>query len=232
VLVAFGLHQRHRARQGRSSLVEPSLFRDRGFPAALASSALFFAVTTGLMLVVVLELQLGLHADVLTAGLTLLPWSCGLAVSSVVAGTFLMPRFGPRVMFAGLALLVAGVLAAIACYGAEPASAYPWPLLIALGGISGLGIGVFTTPFFTAALHRVRPHETGSAAGLLNAVQQLGGTLGVAVLGSVFLGSAAPAPAAAQQAFWVAAGLLVAATVSASLILPRRDRSSSALPDE
>jgi EmrB/QacA subfamily drug resistance transporter len=229
VLVAFGLHQRHRARQGRSSLVEPSLFRDRGFPAALASSALFFAVTTGLMLVVVLELQLGLHADVLTAGLTLLPWSCGLAVSSVVAGTFLMPRFGPRVMFAGLALLVAGVLAAIACYGAEPATAYPWPLLIALG-ISGLGIGVFTTPFFTAALHRVRPHETGSAAGLLNAVQQLGGTLGVAVLGSVFLGSAAPAPAAAQQAFWVAAGLLVAATVSAALMLPRRGGRRGAFP--
>lgn len=51
----------------------------------------------------------------------------------------------------------------------------------------GVGQGVFSVPFFTAALHRVRPAETGSAAGMLNAVQQLGATLGTAALGSIFL---------------------------------------------
>ncbi|MGI8815043.1 MAG: hypothetical protein ACR2G2_07085 [Pseudonocardia sp.] len=81
--------------------MEPSLFTHRGFPAALVTSTLFFAVMNGLMLVIVLHLQLGLGRDVLTAGLTLLPWSAGSAVASWVAGSRLVPRYGPRVMFAG-----------------------------------------------------------------------------------------------------------------------------------
>ncbi|WP_179956944.1 MFS transporter [Amycolatopsis anabasis] len=216
VFVLFGLHQRRRARGGHSTLVEPSLFGNRGFPAALASSTLFFAVLNGLTTVVVLQLQIGLHADVRTAGLTLLPWSCGLAVSSWFAGTYLVPRFGQRIMFVGLAVLLAGVLAAIAVYTTGSATAFPWPLLAALA-VCGLGLGLFTVPFFTTALHRVRPHEAGSAAGLLNAVQQFGGTLGVALLGSVFFRTltAGTALDAARDAFWVAAGLLAATTAAA-----------------
>jgi EmrB/QacA subfamily drug resistance transporter len=225
VLVLFGLHQRRETRRGHRPLVEPSLFRNRGFPAALASSTLFFAVTNGLMLVIVLQLELGLHADVLTAGLTLLPWSCGSAVSSLIAGTRLVPRHGARVMFAGLATLLVGVLAAVAAYATSPPTTYPWPLLAALA-VGGLGLGLFTVPFFTTALRRVRPHETGSAAGLLNAVQQLGGTLGIALLGSVFFRTlattkampGAAALAAAQHAFWVAGGLLVATSITAALM--------------
>jgi MFS family permease len=196
VLVVFGLHQRHRA----SPLVELSLFRNRGFPAALVTSLLFFAVMNGLMLVVVLQVQLTRHADVLTAGLTLVPWSCGMALASWVGGAYLVPRFGSRLMFGGLGVLLAGIVV--------------WPVVpvVALA-ISGLGIGTFTVPFFTTALHRVRPAETGSAAGLLNAVQQLGGTMGVALLGTVFFHAGD-----ARPAFWVAAGLLVATGVAAALM--------------
>ncbi|MFG2145464.1 MFS transporter [Streptomyces sp. NPDC048696] len=212
VLGLFGLDQRRKSRRGRSPLVEASLFRHRGFPAALVTSTLFFAVLNGLMLVVVLHLQLGLASDVLTAGLTLLPWSFGMAVASWVAGTRLVPRYGPRLMYAGLATLLVGVLAATAVYAASDPARYPWPLPGALA-VCGTGVGLFTVPFFTAALHRVGPAETGSAAGLLNAVQQLGGTLGTALLGSVFLGAADPAHGA-QRAFW-AAGLLLVATGAA-----------------
>ncbi|WP_432013661.1 MFS transporter [Streptomyces cucumeris] len=224
VLVGFGFHQRRAARCGRSPLVEPSLFRRHGFAAALVTSALFFAVLNGLMLVVVLHAQLGLGRGVLTAGLSLLPWSGGLAVSSWAAGTHLVPRYGSRVMFAGLGTLLAGTLAALAVYhGARP-TAYPWPLPGALA-VGGIGLGLFTVPFFTTALSRVRPHETGSAAGLLNAVQQLGATLGIALLGSTFLQAAGhrPTPAAAlgavQDAFWVAAGLVVAASATTALMI-------------
>ncbi|MEU4252714.1 MFS transporter [Amycolatopsis sp. NPDC026612] len=203
LLVVFGFHQRRVA----APLVERGLFAHRGFPGALAGSLLFFAVMTGLMQVVPMQLQLGLGADVRTAGLTLVPLSAGLAVSSYSAGAWLVPRFGARVMFAGLALLLTGIAAAIAVYaGGVPA--YPWPLLGALA-LCGLGMGTFTVPFFTAALHRVRPHETGSAAGLLNAVQQLGGTLGVAILGGRYL-----ATGSAAAALGLGAGLAVAAAVA------------------
>jgi EmrB/QacA subfamily drug resistance transporter len=196
-LVVFAFHQRAR----RHPLVEPSLFRNRGFPAALVTSALFFAVMNGLMLVVVLHLQLDEGRGVLASGLALLPWSCGLAVSSFVAGRWLVPRFGPRLAFAGLALLLAGIAVVVA-----------GPLPVALG-LGGLGLGLFTVPFFTSALSRVRPHETGSAAGLLNAVQQLGATLGIAVLGTVFLHGHSLA-----HACWLAAALVTATVVTTALM--------------
>ncbi|SED61060.1 drug resistance transporter, EmrB/QacA subfamily [Amycolatopsis tolypomycina] len=206
LLAVFGFHQRRAA----APLVEPSLFTHRGFPAALAGSLLFFAVMTGLMQVVPMQLQLGMGADVRTAGLTLLPLSAGLAVSSYVAGARLVPKFGSRVMFAGLALLLTGILAALTA----GAGAYPWAL-----ALCGLGMGTFTVPFFTAALHRVRPAETGSAAGLLNAVQQLGGTLGVAALGGLYLGTGTVA-----AALGVAAALVVAAAVA---VVPLTTREGS-----
>ncbi|TDV42244.1 MFS transporter [Actinophytocola oryzae] len=199
VLAVFAVQQRNR----RHPLVERSLFHDRGFPAALVTSTLFFAVMNGLMLVVVLHQQLDEGRDVLTSGLTLLPWSGGLAVSSWVAGTWLVPRFGSRVAFAGLGSLLAGILLAIG---------WPRGLLGALA-LGGLGLGLFTVPFFTTALSRVRPQETGSAAGLLNAVQQLGATLGVAVLGSVYLHGHSVAPA-----FWLAAALVVATAATTALM--------------
>ncbi|ADJ49831.1 major facilitator transporter [Amycolatopsis mediterranei S699] len=210
LLVVFGFQQRRAA----APLVEPSLFAHRGFPAALAGSLLFFAVMTGLMQVVPMQLQLGSGADVRTAGLTLLPLSAGLAVSSYVAGARLVPKFGSRVMFAGLALLVTGVLA----MEAGGVGAYPWAL-----ALCGLGMGTFTVPFFTAALDRVRPHETGSAAGLLNAVQQLGGTLGVALLGGLYLGTGT-----AAAALGLGAALAVAAAVA---VVPLTARKKGSAPD-
>lgn len=197
------------ARRGRSPLVEPSLFGNGGFPAAL----------TGLSLVVAMSLQSG-RADARTAGLAMLPWSCGMALASWTAGTWLVPRFGARLMYAGLAVLASGVLGMIAAEAAAPATGFPWALEPALG-VAGVGLGLFTVPFFTTALHRVRPHETGSAAGLLNAVQQFGGTLGVAMLGSTFL-AAAPAhgPArATERACCVALVLLAGAAVAASRMM-------------
>jgi EmrB/QacA subfamily drug resistance transporter len=232
VIIGFGLHQRRSAALGRTPLVERSLFASRRFSAALATSTLFFAVTTGLTLVVVLQLQLGLGSGVLTAGLTLVPWSVGVALSSWVAACYLVRRFGHRVMFAGVAVLLLGMLAAIAIYHATSPTAYPAPLLAALG-VAGLGIGLFCTSFFASALHPVRPHEIGSAAGLLNAVQQLGATLGVAVLGSVYLdGSASGRPAdalhAVQTAFWVAIALLVASLLTSALMTEPGRRGGAA----
>ena len=197
VLVAFGVHQR----RARGPLLELSLFSGRAFPAALVTSTLFFAATTGLTLVVVLYLQLGLGLSVLAAGLTLLPWSAGLAVGSLLAGSVLVPRFGRRIMFVGLGVLLAGVLAAEASTGRVE-------LLVPLG-IAGIGMGLFAPAFFTSALKPLREQEIGSASGLLNAVQQLGATLGVAVLGSVYLNGSLDA------AWLCAAGLLVAATIPA-----------------
>ncbi|MFE1841524.1 MFS transporter [Streptomyces sviceus] len=220
VLIAFALHQRHVAATGRTPLVEPGLFAHRAFPAALVASTAFFAVTNGLMTVVVLQLQLGLGIGVLKSGLTLAPWSLGLAVASWAAGAYCVRRWGRRVMYAGLGVLLAGLCASVAVYHSATPGGYPRALPLALTAV-GCGAGLFAPAFFTLALTPLRPRETGSAAGLLNAVQQLGATVGVAVLGSVYLHGAGAGVAslrAAERAFWVGAGLVVVAVVASGLM--------------
>ncbi|MQS14947.1 MFS transporter [Streptomyces kaniharaensis] len=208
VAAAFAVQQRRGTRRGRGTLVETSLFTSARFPAALVSSALFFGVSTGLTLVVVLHLQVTSSADALTSGLTLLPCSAGMAAASWCAGAHLVRRYGSAVLAAGLAVMAAGVAATA---GAFDAADHPALLPCALA-VVGIGQGLFTPAFFTAALHPLRPQEIGSAAGLLNAVQQLGATLGVAVLGRVYLASAAGG--GAQRACW--ASLAALAVVAAA----------------
>ena len=224
VLCVLALHQRHVAAVGRTPLLEPGLFTHRAFPAALVASTAFFAVTNGLMTVVVLQLQLGLGTGVLESGLSLAPWSLGLAAASWVAGAHLVRRGGRRVMYGGLGVLLAGLCACVAAYHVTGPGAYPKALPLALA-LVGVGAGLFAPAFFTLALAPVRPRETGSAAGLLNAVQQLGATLGVAVLGSVYLHEAVAGASlrAAQVACGVAVGLTGVA-VAASRAMGGRGR--------
>lgn len=203
--LGFAAHQRRGARRGADTLVEASLFASVRFPAALTALAAAFAATTGLTVVVVLQLQLSSGADALASGLTLLPMSAGLGAGSLWAGARLLPRFGARLMPAGLAVLAGGLLAVVGAYatGERPAA-----LPVALA-VVGLGQGLFTPAFFTTALAPLRPEEIGSAAGLLNAVQQLGATLGVAALGRAHL--AEPDAAGARTACWIALGAVLLA---------------------
>lgn len=220
VLTVFVAQQRRTARRGKAPLIEPALLRGRSFPAALVTSTLFFAVTNGVMITVVLHLELGLHDGPLATGLTLLPWSLGLAVASWFAGSHFVPRYGSRVMHAGTATLAGGLAAVALAYRATAPDAYPTVLPFALA-LAGLGTGLFTAPFFTAALGAVGPQETGSAAGLLNAVQQLGGTLGIALIGGLYLDTHGGPRIAAEHALGAAAALL-AATAAAAWVMTAR----------
>ncbi len=138
-------------------------------------------------------------------------------------------------------VLAGGLLAAIAAYAHTRVGS--WEIFTALGAC-GIGLGLFPVPFFTTALARVAPHETGSAAGLLNAVQQLGATLGTATLGTVFLGGLGDhgldpvaATTAVEEAFWVAfaltvllagAAVIMAAPTHPIVASPRRRRRFTA----
>ncbi|MGC4982542.1 MFS transporter [Streptomyces sp. DT193] len=221
VLGVFVVHQRRAGRRGHAPLIEPALLRGRAFPAALVTSALFFAVMNAVMITVVLHLELGLHDGPLTAGLTLLPWSVGLAAGSWAAGAHLVTRYGTHILHAGLVVLAIGLAAAVLAYRAADPGAYPAVLPAALA-VAGLGTGLFTPPFFSSALSGVGPQETGSAAGLLNAVQQLGGTLGVAVVGGIYLGAADDARTAAQHALGATSVVLAATAVAATVMTTRR----------
>ncbi|MER5407238.1 hypothetical protein [Streptomyces sp. NPDC002769] len=126
-------------------------------------------------------------------------------------------------MHAGVATLAAGLAGAVLAYRSVPLGTYPVALPYALV-VAGLGTGPFTTPFFTTALSGVGAQETGWAAGLLNAVQQLGGTFGVAVVGGVYL-AADGTPSGAAQAAVGTAGTVLAATAVAAATMTARPRN-------
>jgi hypothetical protein len=93
--------------------------------------------------------------------------------------------------------------------------------------VCGFGLGLAMTPFFDLTLAGVTLPLLGSASGVLNANQQLGGTVGVAVLGTVFfdLFDAGRSTGAMVAVLLLSAGLVLAAGALAFL-LPRRARAA------
>ncbi|MFC8447495.1 MFS transporter [Kitasatospora sp. NPDC057223] len=228
VLWLFVLHQRRVLRAGGSPLVEPSLFAKRAFTGALATGLVFFAAMSGLMLVFTLYLQLGLGWTPLHSGLTMIPFSLGIVAGAVLSGAVLGPKYGRRVLHAGLAVAVLGALALWASIAGRSAGVTSWGLAPAVL-VTGFGLGLIMAPFFDIALAGVDEPEVGSASGVLNAVQQLGGSVGVAVFGTTFFGWAASdgfQPATGRTLGLAAAALAVAFAVA--FLLPRQARPEGA----
>jgi EmrB/QacA subfamily drug resistance transporter len=172
-------------RRSAHPVVEPSLFGHRGFVAGLVFLGTFFVAMSGMMLVINLFLQLGLGFTPMHTGLAMTPLALGIAVGAATSGAALGPRFGRHVLHGGLALVLVG-LAWFALSVGDPVSAPTgWSLAPSLF-VSGLGSGLVFAPLFDIILADLGDHEVGTGSGLLNAVQQFAGALGVAVLGTVF----------------------------------------------
>jgi EmrB/QacA subfamily drug resistance transporter len=225
-LVAFVLLERRRERAGRSPLVTMSLFRKRAFSAGLVTALVFFAGMIGLMLTFTLYLQLGQGFSAIHAGLALVPWSLGTAIGAGLGAGLLGPRFGRPTLHAGLLVMLAGVIGLlVVVHGAGAgvsALALAAPELAA-----GIGMGMMLAPLFDFVLAGVEDHETGSASGVLNAMQQLGGAIGIAVLGTLFFSVASHhgLVTACERTLWVEAGTILACMFLVSL-LPLRARAA------
>jgi EmrB/QacA subfamily drug resistance transporter len=181
----FGWYEARKRRAGGDPLVEPGLFRKRGFTGGLIVGIVFFSGMSGFSLVFSLFTQLGLGYSPLKAGLAGVPLSLGMIGGFGVAQA--VQKFGRTVIHAGIVVMVAGVAAVIVTLHLAGVDVTPWQLIPALA-LTGLGMGVLMAPFFDIVLAGVETHETGSASGTLTAVQQLGSALGVAVLGTLFFG--------------------------------------------
>jgi EmrB/QacA subfamily drug resistance transporter len=226
VLGLFAGHQVRRSRAGRSPLVEPALFRSPAFTGGLVVGLVFFAGMTGLFLVLGLYLQLGLAFTPLHAGLAQAPWAVGVAIGAALSGAVLGRRFGRPVLQGGAVLMAVGIAGVVWTLHLGPVTEFQMvPALL----VSGFGMGLFIAPFFDIVLAGVTLPMVGSASGVLNAVQQLGGTAGIAVLGTVFFGllDAGDPLGAIETVLWTTCGLVLLAAALAFL-LPRRARPAEA----
>jgi hypothetical protein len=140
----------------------------------------------GFIFAFALHLQLGLHASPLMAGLILAPGAFGYFVAATLS-VKLAPRFGTRLVIWGFVLMIAmwsGVAAIVALNG----ESLPGLLFALIMFGVGIGLGTSAPPLMTAVLAGVDRNDAGSASGLLVTAQQIGGALGVAIIGVVLFG--------------------------------------------
>lgn len=171
--------------RSKHPLIEPSLFRSRGFLAGLLFLGTFFLSMVGMGLIMNLFMQLGLGFTPRHAAIAQTPYALGMAIGAGLSGALLGPRFGRHVLHAGLAITMAGMAWFAVVSGGLSTGDSAWhlsgPFLLA-----GLGSGLIFAPLFDIILASLTDAEVGSGSGLLNAVQQFAGALGVAVLGTIF----------------------------------------------
>ena len=189
VFAVFAAQQRRRLRTGRHPLVEVSVLRKRSYASGVAFVMVFFGVIVGFSLTVGLFLQIGLGFSPLEASLYLAALAVGTFFGSGV-GAWAATNVGRPILHVGLTLMAVGAtVLLVSLHGVDPAS-YAVPLGRLLPGLAvfGLGMGMIFVPLFGIVMGEVDDHEVGSASGLLTSVEQLGASLGVAVLGTVFFG--------------------------------------------
>jgi EmrB/QacA subfamily drug resistance transporter len=215
-------------RRSDHPIIEPSLFRNRGFVAGLLFLGTFFLSMVGLGLVMSLFMQLGLHYSPRHAAIAQTPYALAMSVGAALSGALLGPRLGRHVLHIGLAITIAGM----AWFALVSGGMHPGDSAWALAGpfaVAGLGSGLIFAPLFDLVLADLGDHEVGSASGLLNAIQQFSGALGVAVLGTVFF-HWVPLHGfslSTRWITWVTLGCYAAAFLSAFL-LPLKAREGGA----
>jgi EmrB/QacA subfamily drug resistance transporter len=231
LLGVFGLHLRRRVAAGRDPLVQPAIFAHRGYSAGALVMMLYFGGMVGSMLAITLFAQLGEGFSAIHAGLTLAPFPLGTAVTAPLAGTVLARAPGRTLIQAGTALSILGY-AAVAVLAAHVSPLTTWelagPLLLV-----GMGMGLFVVPAFGTIIGAVSDAEAGSASGTLNALQQLGSGVGVAVLGTIFfnvLRHHGFADALRHALWWQVAGLAALLVISPLLPATTQPQPPAAQP--
>ncbi|MFF4707677.1 MFS transporter [Streptomyces sp. NPDC001288] len=177
------------------------MFADRNRSGTYVIMLSLAAAMFGMFFYIVLFVQNVLGYSPIRAGLAFLPVTVAIAVGAGLSQRFL-PRLGPKpFMMTGSALVAVGLTWQTFI---KPDSSY-------LGGILGpmlifgFGMGLNFVTATVTAVSGVAPHEAGAASGLLNAMQQVGGSLGLSILTTVF-GSASKDEANKQLPKFLAGG--------------------------
>ena len=225
----FVFLERRRERAGHSTLIVPSLFAKRAFTGGLATGMAFFSALMGISLVFTLFVQYGLGFSPLKSGLASVPMALGMMLGFVVAQV--LGKLGRGLMLIGAPTVIAGMLLLFGTIGWAGDGITIWSMVPAMALI-GIGMGMTMAPFFDIVLAGVEPDESGSASGTLTAVQQVGGALGVAVLGTIFYSVLGHSTAsdkigvfgeAARTTLLAAAGLVLLSLVL-TFLLPKHAR--------
>ena len=221
VIMVTALAARGRRPRARvAPLVRAEMFASLAFNAGLVVQLAFSVGLQGFFLVFSLWVQSGQHYSPLRAGLTTVAFSLGsfvLAASAIP----LAQRYGRLVLVTGGILMALGVICVDLGAHRVGTGTNPWPLVPGLA-VMGVGLSLLIIPLANVVLAAVPANAAGGASGMFSTVQQLGGAIGIAALGSVFF---ADVPRGGFRAAFihtspVLAAVFLAAALTA-ILLPR-----------
>ncbi|MGQ4419488.1 DHA2 family efflux MFS transporter permease subunit [Streptomyces sp. SAS_269] len=226
LLVGFVLY----STRATNPMLPMRLFRSRAFSGINAASLLMFVGMFGSIFLLSQYMQGVLGYSPTEAGLRMLPWTGMPMLVAPVAG-ILSDRVGGRpVVATGLFLQAVGLGYMASVVSADVSYAAQLPGLV----ISGIGMALYFAPAANLVMSSVRPQEQGIASGANNALREVGGALGIAIMSSIF---AAQGGYASAQNFvdglrpaLVTGSAVVAVAGLAALLIPGRRRTPSTEP--
>jgi EmrB/QacA subfamily drug resistance transporter len=234
LLGLFAAQQRYRVRSGRTPLVEFSVLGKRSYLSGVVFVLVFFSSIVGFSLTMGLFLQIGLGFTPIHASLLLAAMAAGAFIGSGV-GAWAATAVGRPILHIGLAIMAAGTLVLYLSLHAVRETVGSFTLIPGLA-VFGIGMGMIFVPLFSIIMGEIADREVGSASGLLESSQQLGASLGVSILATLFFstlsaGGGAQHPAmavpgsllAAERTLLITLAMIVAA-FALGWLLPRRAR--------
>ncbi|WP_329313678.1 DHA2 family efflux MFS transporter permease subunit [Streptomyces sp. NBC_01262] len=224
LLAAFVRHGMRSA----NPMLPMRLFRSRAFTAINAASLLMFLGMFGSIFLLSQFMQGVGGYSPMEAGVRMLPWTGMPMLLAPVAGALSDRIGGRRIVATGLALQAVGLALFALVLAPDVSYAAQIPALV----ISGIGMSLYFAPSANLVMSSVRPEEQGIASGANNALREVGGALGIAILASVFSAQGGYETAARfvdgiTPALWVGAGAVALGAVAA-LTAPRGQRTGQA----
>jgi EmrB/QacA subfamily drug resistance transporter len=207
-----------------SPMLPMRFFRNRTFAMTNLASLLMFFGMFGSIFLLAQFFQTVQGYSPFGSGLRILPWTAMPIFIAPIAGALSDRIGGRRIIATGLALQAIG----LGWIAAVSTPTTPYADLVAPFVLSGIGMALFFAPVANVVLSSVRPEEEGQASGANNAIRELGGVFGVAVLASIFsqyggYGTGESFVDGLTPAIWVGA-VVVALGALAALLIPRRRR--------
>jgi predicted MFS family arabinose efflux permease len=211
----------YRQRTATHPLIKPSLMKNRGFTSGLLVCLVAVAAGTGLLFVLSLFLQEGLHVSPRDTSLALVPLSLGLLAAGFAAMGGLVAKLGRTLVFIGLTVDLVGcgwVLALVAHSGTNLSLGALAPAFFVIG--VGIGLSFATIP--TVALGDAKPDEAGSASGSFSSIQQLASAIGSAAVTSIFFQAATSGLAHAMKVSLIVVLVVTALSLPIVALMPRK----------
>jgi EmrB/QacA subfamily drug resistance transporter len=230
-VVLLGLFLVLQAR-GRHPLLPLRVILDRDRGGSYLAIGITGAGMFGVFLFLTYYLQQTLGFSPLRSGLAFLPMMGAIVLTATIVSTKVLPRTGPRPLIPTGMTLAAVAMLVLTRVGVD--TSYLTHVLPALL-ISGVGMGLIFAPAMATATGQVRPEDAGVASAMVNTMQQIGGSVGTALL-STFAATAAGGYVAAHggpsrqvlasaavhgyaTAFWWSAGIFLAGALLTSVLL-------------